>query len=163
MHPRTNRRNWQPINTRPHSSSPRPAAKPVSPRPARIFAAPRAAFPKPCTQPPTPCLSNRYSGKIEFHVSYRKHSPLTFANRYSHGGSLAAEFPLNLHSPLAFSFKINRNLSAAARNAGLSKPSTQPPTLYPSSHIPLPPFSPYNRINASHKPEHAVSFQEPAR
>ena len=108
MHPSTNRRIWQPINTRPHSASPRAIAEPVSPPPARIFAAPRPAFPNPRTQPLTPCPSNRYSEKIEFHVSYRKQSTLTFSNRYIHRGSFAAGFLPNPRFPLTPSTKINR-------------------------------------------------------
>jgi hypothetical protein len=112
MHSRTNRRIWRPINTRPHSGSPRVAAESVSPCPARIFAAPRPAFPKPCTQPLTPCPSNRYSEKIEFHVSYRKQSTLTFSNRYIHRGSFAAGFLINPRFPLEFSSEINRHTHA---------------------------------------------------
>src|ERR1700683_4890339 len=77
-------------------------------KPDRSFAAPRPAFPKPYTQPPTPSPSNRYSGKIEFHLSYRKQSPLTFSNRYIYGRSFAAEFPRNPRFPLALSSEINR-------------------------------------------------------
>src|ERR1700683_3020418 len=101
MHPSTNRRNWQPINTRPHSASSRVTAEPVSPRPGRLFL-------HPAPEPSSYSLSTRYSGKIEFHVSYRKQSPLTFSNRYIHGGPFAAEFLLNRSLPRAISTKINR-------------------------------------------------------
>jgi hypothetical protein len=77
--------------------------------PDRSCPAPRPAFSKPHTQTPSFSPSNRYSGKIELLVSCRKQSILTFSNRDIHRGSLAAEFPPNLRSPIAFSTKINRH------------------------------------------------------
>jgi hypothetical protein len=94
--------------------------------PDRASPALRPAFSKPRTQPPSFSPSNRYSENIEFLVSYRKQSILTFSNRYNHRGSLAAEFPPNLRSPLAFSTEINRHTELIEPPVSHSKQRTAP-------------------------------------
>jgi hypothetical protein len=133
--------------------------------PHRSSPAPRPAFSKPHTQPPSFSLSTRYSGKIESLVSYRKQSHLAFSNRYIHGGSLAAEFPSNLRSPLAFSTKINRHTGKIEHLVSYRKQRTAPQinrhisqgSCFPFSLFPLP-FSNPDRIKNDASPTHKMVF-----